>query len=348
MMNMRHSSIWTSIALLSFLLLVGTSHSQALFESHEVLNVTIEAPLSTLMKVRSDVDYLEGSFGFTDEVGVTQTVDLKLRARGRYRRQKNTCTFPPVRLNFKTAQVAGTLLEDQDKLKLVTHCNSRRKNYEQLVLREYLAYRILEVLTEKSFRTRLLKVTYVDNENSGDSFAKYGFVIEDDDNLGKRIDHSSKKIEALTYTDLAPKQTNLVSLFQYLIGNTDYSLIRGPEDDDCCHNAVPFSAGERFIPVPYDFDFSGLVDAPYAEPNPRFRLKSVKSRYYRGRCTNNALLPDTIAYFQSKQPEIMGLIEDLTALDNRNRQKVTRYVDDFFADVADEKIVARKLVNRCS
>lgn len=344
----RYSMNLTNFALLSFLCLPATSFSQALFEEHQTLDVTIEAPLTTLMKVRSDVDYLDGTFSYNREVGVDRSFDLKLRARGRYRRQRKTCPFPPVRLNFKTSQVEGSLLEGQDKLKLITHCNNRLKKYEQLVMREFLAYRILQTLTNSSFRSRLLRITYVNNEEDDDPMIKYGFVIEDDENLAKRIELKPMQMESASYAQLDAKQTNLVNLFQYLIGNTDFSLIRGPEDDDCCHNSVPFAAGDGVISIPYDFDFSGLVNAPYAEPNPKFRIKSVKSRYYRGRCTNNEHLPETIQYFQSKKQEIMGLVDDLTALDKRNRQQVTRYLNDFFEDISDEDIVTRKLLKRCS
>ena len=335
----------TSLMFLSF---STSAQAQVLFDDHKTLEAHITAPLATLMRERSDVDYLDGVFSYTDEVGEAHTFDLKLRARGRYRRQRSTCPFPPVRLNFRKGQVEGSLLDGQDKLKLIAHCHNRRAQNEQMVLREYLAYRILGALTEYSFRPRLLRVTYVDSDAKNKEMLKYGFVIEDEDGLGERLGMEPLKIDDLSYDDLDARQTNLINVFQYFVGNTDFSLIRGPDDNDCCHNSVPFAGNGNTIPIPYDFDFSGLVDAPYAEPNPRFKIRRVTTRHYRGRCSNNALLSDTFEYFRSKRAEIMNIVEELTPLDNKNRKKVVNYIDDFYEDIDDEKVVERRFIKGCS
>jgi hypothetical protein len=333
---------------LVFLGIASNSCAQALFDSHEIIEVNIEAPLTTFSRERSDVDYLDGTFSYTDEAGEARSFDLKMRARGRYRRQKSTCNFPPVRLNFKSGQVAGSILDGEDKLKLVTHCQSRRAKNEQYVLREYMTYRILQLLTDQSFRTRLLRITYVDNEDNGEAMTRYGFVIEDDDSVGSRLGLAPREVKALNYSDLDGKQTNLVNLFQYMIGNTDFSLIRGPLDDNCCHNSVPFSDGTVVSPVPYDFDFSGLVDAPYAEPNPQLKLRSVRTRVYRGRCSNNGYLPGSIANILSNRDDIYALMDELVDFDKSSRQSVTRYLDEFFAEITDERKIQGKLTKKCS
>ncbi len=347
-MNRPSVTFWTVTSALTFLMIVPSAESQSLFDGHEVLQVSIEAPLKTLQKVRSDEDYLDGKFVYTDEAGSVQAFDLKLRTRGRYRLRKSTCPFPPIRLNFRTGQVEDSILDGQDKLKLVTHCNNRRSQNEQYVLREYLAYRILQTLTDKSFSARLLRIDYVDTENERASMTKYGFVIEDDENLAERINMAALGTQSLRHSDLDKQHANLVNLYQFLIGNTDFSLIRGPADDDCCHNSVLFAEDSNIFAIPYDFDFSGLVDAPYADPNPKFKISSVRSRLYRGRCSNNHLLPDTIAYFESKKAEIFGLVEELTDLDDKNRKKVIRFLEDFYKVVSTEKTMQRKLFNGCS
>ena len=339
--------VWTGAAASAFLLFSLGTRAQGLFDSHETLPVTIAAPLTTLQKVRSDEDYLDGRFSYTDEVGEARSFDLKIRARGRYRRQKKTCSFPPVRLNFRTGQVEGSLLDGQDKLKLVTHCKSR-ESHQQYVLREYLAYRILQTLTEKSFSARLLRITYLDNEKDAEPVTRYGFVIEDADDVGERIAMNELDVKALSYSNLDAGFTNLINVYQYLIGNTDFSLIRGPNDDNCCHNSVPFSAGDEIASIPYDLDFSGLVNAPYAEPHPRFKLRSVLVRKYRGQCSNNSRLPETLAYLQSKRAEIYGLVDEMVDLDKRNRKQVSDYLDSFFEEIADEKTIERKLLKGCS
>ncbi len=340
--------IWTMIWPLVFLVFTSSTAAQSLFDSHDILDVTIEAPLTTFSRERSDVDYLDGTFSYTDEVGETRTFDLKMRARGRYRRQKKTCSFPPVRLNFRSGQVEESVLAGEDKLKLVTHCQNRGRKSEQYVLREYMTYRILRILTEKSFGARLLRITYINSEKANEPMTRYGFVIEDDESVGKRLGMKPRDVKSLRYKDLDPRQTNLINLFQYLIGNTDYSLIRGPADDNCCHNSVPFSNGGLVNPVPYDFDFSGLVDAPYAEPNPQLKIRDVRTRMYRGRCSNSEYLPASISHIQSKKDEIYALIDELEGFDRASQQSITRYLNEFFDNMADDKKIQRYLVKGCS
>jgi len=339
---------WTALTGLVFLLFSQQTNAQALFTDDSILQVRIEAPLETLSRERPDDEYLDGSLSYTEADGRMQRFDVRLQTRGRFRRQRSTCPFPPVRLNFKTGDLVGSLLEGQDKLKLVTHCNTRRDKFEQLVMREYLAYRILNSLTDLSFRTRLLHITYVDTENDNESITRYGFVIEDDDDVGKRIGMESLETAKLNYSDVDQAHTTLVTVFQYLIGNTDYSLIRGPADDDCCHNAVPFSDGSLVWPVPYDFDFSGLVDAPYADPAPQFNIRSVRTRVYRGRCSNNDILDETLGAIRAKKEDIYGLVSALPDLDDRSRRQVTQYLDSFFRVAEDEKRIEREFVRECS
>ena len=79
---------------------------------------------------------------------------------------------------------------------------------------------------------------------------------------------------------LDPMQSTLASLFMYLIGNTDFSLIQAQAGEECCHNAKLIrDASGTYFPVPYDFDASGFVDTSYApEPSPQFNLRSNRSR----------------------------------------------------------------------
>ena len=236
-----------------------------LFASHSLLHVTIEAPLTTLMNDRPEEEYLDGIFTFVEADGAEQSIDLKIRTRGSYRRSKDHCNFAPIRLNFRTKQVANTIFSGQDKLKLVTHCQNNRSYYEQLLLREYIAYRIFQIMADKSYGVRLLQVNYMDTEGA-ESMASFAFAIEDEDDVARRVGMISAKIPRLTVEDLERRQQNLVNVFQYLIGNTDFSLTKAEPDKDCCHNADLMSAAgiSPFTPLPYDFDFAGLVNAPYA------------------------------------------------------------------------------------
>lgn len=319
-----------------------------LFNDHSVIDVTIEAPLTTLIEERSDEDYLDGTFSYTTTSGETGSFDLKLRARGRFRLQESTCNFPPVRLNFRKKQVKDTIFDGQDKLKLVAHCQQNKPSFEQLVLREYLVYRFMQVLSDKSFRVRLMHINWIDTEGNNGR-VRHGFVIEDDDDVAERLGMKAKKTPNLESEDLAPAQMNLVSVFAYMIGNTDFSLIRGADELDCCHNSVPMTAtgGPPYTPVPYDFDFAGMVNAPYAAPNPRFGLRNVRQRLYRGRCVNNERLPETFEHFVSKRTAMLDIIAGLEMVSNRTKRDVTRYLDGFYRDISNPETVQKQFIDMC-
>jgi hypothetical protein len=327
----------------------GDSGVAPLFASHAPLEVTIEAPLTTLMDERPDDEYLEGTFSYIGDDGAVQTFDLKIRARGKFRLQEDICNFAPIRLNFKKKQVADTLFAGQDKLKLVTHCQQNKPLYEQFVLREYLAYRILQVMTDKSFGVRLLHINYVDTEGRS-SRTKYGFVIEDDDDVADRNGMKSINIGDVTHDDLDPRQQNLVYMFQYMIGNTDFSLINGPEISKCCHNSKLLSGtgGAPFTPLPYDFDFSGLVKAPYASPDRRYRLASVRSRLYRGHCSNNDLLPDTFRLFLDRKDAVYAIVDELEIFTANTRRLVIRYLDSFYDCITRPEAIAVEFTDKCA
>ena len=319
-----------------------------LFASDTPLSVRIEAPFTTLLRERPETLYLQGTFTLLEEDGNDQQFTLKVRARGKYRLQKDHCDFPPLRLNFRKREVDDTTLAGQDKLKLVTHCRTNSIRYEQLVYREHLAYRLLNLLTPQSYRVRLLRLEYVDTEG-GDTIVKPGFVIEDDDDVAARNGLRVVKTGDVLLSDLDRSQQNLVNLFQYMIGNTEYSLFRAEPDDDCCHNSDLLSAtgAAPYLPLPYDFDFAGIVNAPYAEPNPRYRLKTVRQRLYKGHCENNELLPDTIQLFLDQRDEMFAVVESLPQLSSISRRGVVSYLKAFFGYIEEPKSIKARLIERC-
>lgn len=319
-----------------------------LFASRDTLEITIEGPLKTLIRERSKEEYYDGVLRYTDADGAEQALDLQFRARGNYRRRKSTCRFPPVRLNLKKKQVEGTIFEGQNVLKLVTHCRPGSSKYEQFVLKEELGYRILNLHTPISFRSRLLRVTWVNTEDDNESEERYGFVIEHNNELEKRTNLEDAAVQRASYAELNPKQAAIGAIFEYMIGNTDFSMVAGPSGEDCCHNGklLRQADGQIFF-VPYDFDMAGLVNAPYAEPNPRFDLRSVTSRLYRGHCRFNPELDDTVALYLSKRAEVMALVDAQEGLDDSERKKLRSFLERFYEDLENPKRVRSQLVNKC-
>ena len=324
----------------------GSKDPAPLFRSNDVLKVTINAPIRQIMRDRSDSEDTPGTLTYEDPEAGETTLDIGIRTRGRFRRQTDVCPFAPLRLNFRKTK--GTLFAKSDKLKLVTHCRSGSKIYTQTILKEYLAYRILNTLTENSFRVRLLRVTYVDSANGKDVDTSYAFLIEHRNQLAKRIGREVSSAETTVVSALDGPETNISSLFQYMIGNTDFSPIKGVPGERCCHNYVLLKSGEdKLLSVPYDFDVTGIVDAPYAVPNPRFRLRNVKQRLYRGRCANNEYLETTMQLFRDRRSAIYGLLDTVPDLSGTNIKKVSRYLDEFYETIDSPKRVDRYIVDKC-
>ncbi len=317
-----------------------------LFRDTAVLDVRIEAPIATILSERSDDVELDGKFHYVDEEGEIQVIDIGVRTRGRFRRQKDVCTFPPLRLNFRSSQTKGSLFHKQDKVKLVTHCRDSDR-YEQTLLREYVAYRILNQVTDVSFLTRLMRITYVDTERRQHERVRYGFIIEHKDRLARRVGLEPLEIQRTKVSALRADHLNLMSVFHYLIGNTDFSPVAGAEEY-CCHNHVLFGDdGELGYSVPYDFDQAGLVNAPHAGANPRFKLRSVRQRLYRGRCVNNEQIELTIVNFVEKRDAILALTGEQEGLDKKSIKTMTSYVEKFYSTIESPKRVNRELVTKC-
>ena len=260
-------AIVVSICLLVWLLPAAAAEDP-LFTDPQILALRITAPLEQLMEERSGED-LPGTVRWQAADGSEVTLEAGIRTRGKFRGDPKNCSFAPLRLNFSKSAVEGTLFDGQDKLKLVTHCRNSAR-YEQGVVREYLAYRMFNALTPTSFRVRLLDVTYVDSASPSDEQRTFAFLIEDEERFAARAGMERAEVPATTLEALDPAFLNLVSMFEYLIGNTDFSPITGPPGDTCCHNTVLLrDAAGVLYPVPYDFDMSGMVDAQYARPDPR-------------------------------------------------------------------------------
>ena len=316
-----------------------------LFESNDTLHVTIVAPFTTLVRERPKEEYLPGVIRYQEADGTEVALDLEIRTRGHFRH--DNCDYPPVLLNLKRKQTIGTLFDGQNKLKLVIPCEYSDR-YEQTVLREYLAYRILNAVTDMSFRARLLNVSFENTENDKEAEVRYAFLIEHKNRLAARYDMQELDVERTTVTAIEPERLNLTSVFEFLVGNTDFSPIAGAPDDNCCHNYVLFqNNADPIFAIPYDFDQSGFVDAPYARPNEQLRIRNVRQRLYRGRCVNNEHLEASLQRFRENRSEIYALINDQEGLTSSTRKSLIRYVDGFFELIDDPRDVERRIANKC-
>ncbi len=199
-----------------------------------------------------------------------------------------------------------------------------------------------------SFRVRLLRVTYVNSEERRKGQVRYAFLIEHINRLAERYDMKDLKIERTKVGSIHPDLLNLTSVFEFFIGNTDFSPVAGRPGNECCHNYVLFgNDSDLLIAIPYDFDQSGLVDAPYAVPNENLRIRNVRQRLYRGRCVNNEHVVVSIGRFRDNRDAIYALVDAQEGLDSSVHKNIVRYIDDFYEMIDEPRDVERQIINRC-
>jgi hypothetical protein len=312
-----------------------------LFESDGVIDVELLGPLTSLIgdkESRKEYPFVLRSGG----------VDLEIDVRVRGKSRLEICEFPPLRLNFDRAGAVRGPFAGQGGLKLVTHCRGGDRGSANAV-EEYLTYRIFGLLSDISYRVRLLRIRYSDTEHGVQAGEPglYAFVIEPGEQLAQRVGGVPTDVPGIALAQLDPGQAALVYVFQYMIGNTDWSFATAEGEDNCCHNGDLFARGEAIYYVPYDFDLAGIVNASYARPLPEMRLRSVRQRRYRGFCTDSETLGAAIASVNARRDEIFGLIRNTPGLTEKGAEKTIGYLAGFFDKSADEDRLLRSFERDC-
>ena len=319
--------------------------AKPLFASSDVLRLTIKGPVSAIARNRPD-----GPAAATLTVqGSGEVLPVTLAARGLTRRQSDICQFPPLWVRFTNPPPAQSVFAGQRSLKLVSHCRGAA-SFQQHVLLEYAAYRMFNALGPASFRVRLAHIDYVDDSGKPVT-SRYGFFIEDLDDVARRNGMQDAKLpHRIPTSALSQRHAAIYALFQHMIANHDWSMRAGPAGDECCHNAKLIaparSVAAGVIPIPYDFDFSGLVNAPYATPPDLLKLSSVRQRQYRGYCEHNNAALSAAVQFQAARPAMLAALSSTPGLDERTIRNATSYIGGFFDEIGSHEEV-RKLVKSC-
>jgi hypothetical protein len=314
-----------------------------LFASEEPISLTLTGPVTAVSR---------GQKGAREAVltlrsPAAETLPVRLSPRGVTRLKRDVCQFAPMRVEFVAPPPPGSLFEGQRRLKLVTHCRAAEA-FQQHLLLEYAAYKLHNQLTPASYRVRLASIDYVD-EGGRPVTSRLGFFIEDIRDVAARNGTSSPRVGEVIATSLLDSaDAARVALFQYMIGNLDWSTRAGPPGDRCCHNSRLIGpATGPLVPVPYDFDFSGLVSAPYATPPDSIPVRNVRVRHYGGYCLHNPAVPAVAAEVAAKRSQLIGVFSQIPHLEERTRARGAAYIDSFFADIADQQALSRKLLRTC-
>jgi len=311
------------------------------FESQEPIEVTLTTNIGQIRGDKgTDPPWRPATISYTGIDGSLVNVPLKARTRGIWRLKR--CDFPPMRLNFSGETSKGSIFHHLDKPKLVSYCQDRDM-YEEYILEEFQLYRIYQLLTPMSHKARLLKFSYADSGSGKVRAKRYGFIMEEPSALGARLGGKVMEQKGALPGDLDPFQDALFGVFQYMIGNTDFSV-------SALHNVeLYFGADGMVAPIAYDFDFAGVVNATYAVPDEKLGIVNVRQRVFRGYCTDPGEYAKVFALFKEKKPEIYALYADSIGklMDRGNVRSTLKYFDEFYETIGDSRAAKRSIIEAC-
>lgn len=321
--------------------LAAAAEGAPLFATPEPLVMTLRTRIEWLRDERPDEEEADGTITYRGEDGSDVTVDVEVRTRGNFRREKRNCNFPPLRLDLPRSRVGGTVFAGQNRLKLVAPCQDSRDQYQQYVLQEFMAYRVFNLVSPVSYRVRRVEITFEDVDGEYETRTKTGFLIEADDAMAHRNRGTIVEADQLHPALADDEYAWTAAVFAYMIGNTDYSAAY-------FHNVELVRTEDgRYMPVPYDFDFSGVVDARYAVPPPQVNIRDVRERAFRGFCREGVDHEAIRRRFLELRPAVEALYADVPGLDERQWKRTMEFYEDFWEDIESPEAYRRHLVNHC-
>jgi hypothetical protein len=312
-----------------------------LFTNSEVLNLTLRFDITQYQRKKPKKEYLDAVL--TYHINERDSVNKNVRLRSRGAMRNGYCSFPPISLNFKNAGFQKADVAKIEKIKMVTHCEYGN---EENLLKEYLVYKLYNVLTDNSFRVRLVKVTYINTSKpKSKPIETYSFLIEPVEMLAERTQAVVVEAENLSQTVIFPEVMNRMAIFNYMIGNTDWSV---PSQHNCkVLSVIDINRPGMGTIVPYDFDYSGLVNADYAIPFHELPIKTVRERLYLGICRSEDEFNTALQEFKAHKDDFYKVINDFTLLDKRTKVDMIEYLDSFFVQFDSRNSIVSDLIKDC-
>lgn len=317
----------------------STEQTTSLFENDSTLQLTLSTNMHELFNDRGDQPkYHPLVVSYFDEAGKKILIPAEAKTRGHFRKLKENCLYPPLLLHFfKNDTLQSSVFKDQEKLKLVMPCRS-----DDYVIYEWLVYQLYNIITPKSFKARLVSVTVADNKENKTAGPFYAILLEDANKMAARnneiIVDRKMRPQDVQQTDFL-----MMSVFQYMIGNTDWSI-------QYLQNIKLIALDFTQYPtaVPYDFDHAGIVNAPYAKPAEELEMSSVRQRRYRGYCIQDMKKFDsTIALFNKVKTAIYSLYTNCTLLNSHYVKTTIKYLDEFYNTINNPASVKKEFSYPC-
>ena len=314
-----------------------------LFGNDEPIYFTLKSDFKKFKKEKFKEKYQPAQLIYKINDSIEVNKNVRIKARGEFR--KKHCNFPPIRLNWRKTEIVKNEFVDYYKLKMVTHCNSS-EHYEQYILKEYLCYKLYNIISDKSFRARLINITYIDEGHRKKKEIKtWSFFIEDYTMLAERCNSYKLKNEKLGMFSVEEQNLLEFSMFMFMIGNADWSVTG-------LHNlkllkSKNFQQTKAFA-VPYDFDYTGIVNASYAIPDEnRLGISHITERVYLGPCKSEDKFKPIIKKFNTHKNEFYDLIESFEYLKEQSKAEMIEYLDEFFSIINSKNFHYNYLKSHC-
>jgi hypothetical protein len=297
------------------------SFERDLFESEELLQIKIAGNIREVINDRGqNPQYHAFTLSYLTKDSSEISIPVKLRARGHFRKDRTNCFYPPLMINFSKKLSSSSIFQGQDKLKLVMPCRG-----DEYIIREYLVYKLYNLITPKSFRARLVRVV-MDDVIKKKQTSFYGMLLEDEEQMAARNNVVVIKQKLLNPRNTENNEFLKMAVFEYMIGNTDWSI----QYLQNIHLVAKDTLAAA-IAVPYDFDHAGVVNAPYAKPAEELQMRSVKERRYRGYCVTDMKKFEAVTIlFNQLRKDFYGVYTNCALLDDKYIKMVTSYLDDFY------------------
>ena len=311
-----------------------------LFTRDDILELSLRFDITQYKRKKPKDEYLDAVL--TYHISKTDSINKNIRLKSRGEFRNGYCDFPPIALNFKKTEFKMGDLNKLEKMKLVTHCQSGN---EDIVFKEYLIYKLYNVLTDSSFRVRLLRINYINTFKQSKPIRSYAFFIEPLDLLAERTNSVPVEVLTLSQKNIVPEMMDRVAIFNYMIGNTDWSV---PGQHNCKVLAsLRTDRSDLGMIVPYDFDYSGLVNATYAVPAEGLGIESVRQRIYLGTCRSEEVYLNALKKFADKKESFYKVVREFPYLDERTKKDMVRYLDEFYSGFDKKTSIVYNLLNQC-
>jgi len=299
------------------------SPAPGLFETDKIIDIILSGNVWDILGDRGDNPQLHPiKVAYKGEDSSEISLPAEGRARGHFRKIPENCYYPPILVQFtKSDALKSSIFKEQDKIKLVMPCKG-----DDYVVREWLVYKLYNLVTPKSLRARLVraKLTNAKSNKADPSF--YGILLEEEKQMAKR-NGAIAVTRKLLPGEVSEQDFLTMTVFEYLIGNTDWSI-------QYLQNIklIATDSGAIATAVAYDFDMAGIVNTRYAKPAEELQMNSVRDRRYRGYCIEDMKKFDqSIALFNRIKKDIYSLYNDCTLVDEKYKKSTIQYLDEFYA-----------------